>query len=89
MSREELCPFCEGKTIKATGVGAGCKTMKTNLNLIFGKTEEADDEEDGVFLRYGNMLGFDSSSGEYAAMFVEINYCPFCGAKMDKEQEHE
>ena len=82
------CKFCEGKVIKAHEYGEGIKTMKTMLNAFLcnqDEDEEFDRAEDGVMLNSGNVLSFDNSSGEYAEMFIEINYCPFCGRKLERE----
>jgi len=82
------CKFCEGKVIKAHEYGERIKTMKTMLNNMLGFDEDYDEydrAEDGVMLNSGNVLSFDNSSGEYAEMFIEINYCPFCGKKLERE----
>lgn len=82
------CKFCEGKVIKAHEYGEGIKTMKTMFNSLLGLDNDYDESyraEDGVMLNSGNVLSFDNSSGEYAEMFIEINYCPFCGKKLERE----
>lgn len=78
------CRFCEDrKPVKSYGIGPGIRTMFMNMNLLFGRNEEYDDKEiDCIFLNEDGMLGFDSSSGEYAAQFIKIAFCPFCGKEI-------
>ena len=82
------CKFCEGKVIKAHEYGEGIKTMRSMFSSLMGLSndyDESDRAEDGIMLNNGNVLSFDNSSGEYAEMFIEINYCPFCGRKLERE----
>ena len=79
----EECRFCAGKVIDRDLVGAGIKTVQTMLHSMFGMfDEEKTCCVDGIQLQQGNILTFDNSSGEYAAMAVEIKYCPMCGKEL-------
>ena len=79
-----MCEFCEGKTIKATA----CKGETLPLRLMLCSLLRQDDTEDktnGVFYDKSiGLMGFDNSSGEYAALFIEINYCPVCGKNLNE-----
>lgn len=79
------CKFCRGEWIHAEYVGEGITTMMTNLKMVFGMSND-DKEYDGIHLIDGNMLAFDNSSGEYADQMVAINYCPFCGEKVEPKE---
>lgn len=61
------------------------KTMFNNLLGLDKDYDESDRAEDGIMLKNSNILAFDNSSGEYAEMYIEINYCPFCGRKLERE----
>lgn len=86
------CVFCEEKkTVHRSAVGQGCRTMMTNLSILFGGTDE-NDEVDGIFYNdeeNNPAIGFDNSSGEYAAAFVDINYCPICGKRLRTEVKND
>ena len=79
------CDFCEGKTINAHYMNTGLVTMKNKFSTMFRTTNKYK-WEDGVWLKDGNVLTYDSSSGEYASQGVEINYCPFCGEKLEGDK---
>lgn len=79
------CVFCQGnKFIKFSAVGNGIKTVRTNLGFVFGCEIDEDEKTDCLFLENNKWLGADTSSGEYAPQFVEINFCPFCGKELLK-----
>lgn len=81
-----MCDFCQKrKFIKFSEVGEGIKTMQTNLALLFGRKNDKE-RTDCIFLDDDNSLGCDTSSGEYAPQFVEINFCPFCGRELLKNE---
>ena len=40
------CVFCEEKkTVHRSAVGQGCRTMMTNLSILFGGTDEHDEAD--------------------------------------------
>ena len=87
------CDFCNGKIIDAEGTdGDGIRTMSTMLDSLWGMiggTREKEEKHklmDGIQLRYGNVLMFESSSGEYVPQGLEIKYCPFCGVELKAEE---
>jgi hypothetical protein len=58
------------------------------IDYLFGVSDDAEKNKkiDAIFLEYdGNspLIGFDNSSGEYAAQFAKISYCPICGKKLE------
>lgn len=79
------CDFCEGKTINSQYMKSGLVTMKNKFSAMFNTVDKYK-WEDGVWLEDGNVLTYDSSSGEYASQGVEINYCPFCGEKLEGDK---
>ena len=79
------CRFCEGKKVAPECFGEGIHTMKTNLLILFGYGGE-DEGPDGIHLVDSKYLAFDNSSGEYAEMMVKINYCPFCGKRVEPKE---
>jgi len=85
------CRFCSGKPVKAEySFGGGYNTMRMMLGMIVGRYEDEDDPVvEGIQLKRGNLLIFDSSSGEYVRLGVDIKYCPFCGKELEEEKEEE
>lgn len=81
----EDCKFCKGLMLRSEYVGKGLKTMAMNFNQIFGAINE-EDKQDGIWLDDENLLGFESSSGEYAPQYISINYCPMCGRNLVKKE---
>ena len=75
------CKFCAGEWIRSDYVGEGI----VPIPLMLGP---GDMPRDGVHLKYGNCLYFDSSSHEYAEQAITIKYCPFCGAELKEEEEN-
>lgn len=74
-----MCDYCEGKrAFEAEYCGAGIRTMKMNMNLLFG----FDRDGNGIARIKDGILFADTSSGEYASLGFKINYCPKCGAKL-------
>ena len=80
------CKFCAGTRLRSEYVGEGIKTMATNFNQMFG-VMNGNDRQDGIWLDDDNLLGFESSSGEYAPQYISINYCPMCGRKLVDKKE--
>lgn len=83
------CRFCSGKWVNGGEIGEGIPTMFTSLRFLgaaLGVMEEKETEYDGIHLVDGNKLAFDNSSGEYAEQMLEINYCPFCGKKLEPKE---
>jgi len=83
------CRFCNGEVIKPDDVGIGLQTVSMMLDrLCFGvgydrphrNTEQC---SLGIQLQNGNRLCWDSSAREYATLDVEIQFCPFCGSKLE------
>ena len=88
------CRFCNGNVIKAGSMN-GYPTMEMALNrfmnvfsieFCFGQ-EKDETLSLGIQLQHGNRLCWDSSSREYATLDVEIQYCPFCGKELHREQD--
>ena len=75
-----MCDYCEGKrAIQAEYCGEGIKTMGMMLGALMGQNENNMAHiKDGI-------LFADTSSGEYAELGFEINFCPMCGEKMENE----
>ena len=76
------CEFCKGERKAAEYVGGGTKTMATMIRDMFGCREEV--KNDCIRIDDSHYLAWDNSSGEYAEMAVDINYCPMCGEKLNK-----
>ena len=86
------CRFCSGKPVKAGySFGGGYNTMHMMIGWLAGSDDDDDDEDviEGVQLKRGNLMIFDSSSGEYKRLGVEINFCPLCGKKLEEKKEEE
>ena len=81
------CKLCKGSMLRSEYVGEGLKTMVMNFNQMWGITN-GNNKQDGIWLDDENLLGFESSSGEYAPQYISINYCPMCGRKLiDKKED--
>lgn len=87
---KQKCRFCEGmEPMKSIYIGPGQKTMTTMLGMLVGsdrsrwKTDCVFYETDGK----ATLIGFESSSGEYAPQYVEIQYCPFCGKRLSNDSK--
>lgn len=73
------CDFCSGKEIPGTGTIPSLYTpIQLKLVYLTGHMPKGF----GVRLEDGYML-FDNSCDEYADGTVKINYCPFCGRKIE------
>lgn len=83
----EECRFCSGRIIhNGYRFGDGFKTIKTMLMTWFSKSDDEDETlENGIQLRNGNVLAFESSGGEYESLGVEIKFCPLCGKELKEE----
>ena len=84
------CRFCSGKSVKAGySFGGGYHTLHMKLGWLVGSDDDDDEENviEGVQLKRGNLMIFDSSSGEYVRLGVEIKYCPLCGKELHEEEE--
>lgn len=75
-----MCDYCEGKrAFQAEYCGQGIKTTKMMIGALTGNREEnVAHIKDGI-------LFADTSSGEYAELGFEINFCPMCGEKIESE----
>lgn len=80
------CDFCEGKTINSQYMKSGLVTKKNKYSKMFNAVDKYK-WEDGVWLENGNLLTYDSSSGEYASQGVKIKYCPFCGKELEGDTD--
>lgn len=80
------CDFCEGKTINSQYMKSGLITKKNKYSTMFNTVDKYR-WEDGIWLENGNLLTYDSSSGEYASQGVEIKYCPFCGKELEGDTD--
>ena len=87
MRSDGTCRFCVGKVIHCEyHFNDGFHTMGTMLGILLGTGDENDEKlKDGIQLCKGNMLAFESSSGEYESLGVRINYCPLCGRELKEE----
>ena len=83
------CRFCNGEVIKPGSVGPGLPTISMAVDQLcaaFGYRPSNKDKEKchlGIQLQHGNRLCWDSSAREYATLDVEIQFCPFCGSKLE------
>ena len=84
----EECRFCSGKVIhNDRRFEDGFSTIKTMLMNWFGENDDEDETlVNGIQLRNGNLLAFESSAGEYESLGVEIKYCPLCGKELKEEE---
>lgn len=79
-----MCDYCEGKkSFEAEYCGEGIKTMSMMLGALSGY-----DKESMAHIKDG-ILFADTSSGEYAELGFQINFCPMCGEKIESEGKHE
>ena len=86
----EECRFCSGKPVRSDFFyGSGLYTMRMMPGLWGGRKEQEDDADvlEGIQLKNGNRMIFDSSSGKYVRLGIEIKHCPFCGKVLDKIEE--
>ena len=84
------CPFCNGVQIDSEYIGQGTMTFNTFLGSFFGSEDTSKTETEcsnGIILKRGNILLFDNSAQEYAALGVKIRYCPFCGRELKEEED--
>jgi hypothetical protein len=80
-----MCDYCEGKrAFQVEYFGEGIKTMSVMLGALLPghRKENVAHIKDGI-------LFADTSSGEYAELGFEINFCPMCGEKIERENKHE
>ena len=76
-----MCEYCDGKkTFVAEYTGKGIHTMQQNLNFLLGFGDNK-----GIAHIKDRILYVDNSSGEYAELGFEINFCPICGEKIRDE----
>lgn len=87
---EKQCDFCmRFKKIKITELDGLC-TAKSAIDEISNAYRSVIGEEASVdpanYICYNpdsHTLIADTSGGEYADCAVKINYCPFCGRKLE------
>ena len=85
-----MCDLCEGKVIKAEEVGSGIQTVPQMLKWAWGfGSGEEESKTDGVWIEDGNILCYETSSGEYAYQGIEIKYCPLCGRELKHENNQQ
>lgn len=76
-----MCDFCDGgKTVHGGSAGDRFETVHTMWNGIIGLP--CHNYEDGIWMK-GNLLCYESSSGEYSSQSVIIKFCPFCGRELE------
>ena len=89
MNETLSCPFCEGKKISADPVI--CAGKITTVAQMIRRWDLLDDHENRKIVDYilfdqkTKTMRFNSSSCEYGDCYVNINYCPICGKKINKE----
>lgn len=86
----DRCRFCQGKVVRSDFFyGSGLYTTRMMTGLWDGRKEQEDDTDvlEGIQLKNGNRMIFDSSSGKYVRLGIEIKHCPFCGCELKKEEE--
>lgn len=77
-----MCEYCEGKKkFIPEYTGEGIHTMQQNLNFMFGFGKN-----DAIAHIKDRILYVDNSSGEYAELGFQINYCPNCGEKLRESE---
>lgn len=80
-----MCEFCEQKDfIKFHYLGVGYRTPLISTDFLDNGKLTDIKKRDCIFLEE-NRLGYDNSSGEYATQYIEINFCPFCGRRLNYE----
>ena len=79
------CKFCAGEKIEFDSTKEGWRTPKQNIDILRSMFMGDLNEEPTDYIQWEQKrltMWVQSSSGEYADIGFDIQYCPYCGKKL-------